>query len=261
MNPHPFLTNPTILQAMSMSIDRNVIAEQLYGPAGRAACNIINGPPANESPNNQSCLTQDIEGAIALLDEAGIVDSDGDGVRELDGVPLSVLYQTSTNAVRQNTQLLIKQWWEEIGIATEIRNIDAAVFFGGDPASPDTLGQFYADVQMYTSGTDGTDAETFLARWRCENFPGPDNNWLGDNVPRWCNEEYDRLFDELTQEADPARRSELTIMLNDIFVQDFAEMPLVHRGSVSAHANSLEGIQINGWDSEEWNIADWTRSG
>jgi peptide/nickel transport system substrate-binding protein len=34
---------------------------------------------------------------------------------------------------------------------------------------------------------------------------------------------------------------------------------LVFRGSVSAHANSLGGILMNGWDTEEWNIEDWYR--
>jgi len=29
---------------------------------------------------------------------------------------------------------------------------------------------------------------------------------------------------------------------------------------VSAHANSLEGVKMNEWDSELWNIADWTRA-
>jgi ABC-type transport system substrate-binding protein len=55
-------------------------------------------------------------------------------VREKDGMKLSLLYQTSTNAVRQDFQALIKQWWSEIGVETELRNIDASVFFGGDPA-------------------------------------------------------------------------------------------------------------------------------
>ena len=65
------------------------------------------------STANDDCLVQDIEGAIALLDENGMVDTDGDGIREYNGVPLKVLYQTSTNSVRQKTQALIKQWWSE----------------------------------------------------------------------------------------------------------------------------------------------------
>jgi peptide/nickel transport system substrate-binding protein len=259
-NDHPFLTEPAVYQAMSMAIDRNVIAEQLYGRAGLPTCNILNGPVAYVSTNNDSCLTQDIDGANALLDEAGIVDTDGDGVREHNGVPLSVLYVTSTNALRQNEQALVKQWWEEIGIAVELRNVDAAVYFGGDPASPDTLGKFYMDVQMFTSGPT-PDIEPFLRSWVCSEVTGPDNNWLGNNTSRYCNAEYDALAEELAVTADPARRIELAIAMNDNIVQNGVVIPLIFRGSQSAHSNTLEGVWINGgWDSEMWNVAEWTRA-
>ena len=257
-NAHPFLTNKTIRQAMSMAIDRNIIAEQLYGAAGRASCNLINGPSYNASPNN-TC-DQDIAAANALLDEAGIVDSDGDGVREYEGIPLRVLYQTSTNAVRQSTQALIKQWWGEIGIETELRNISASVFFGGDPASPDTFHKFYADVEMYTSGSSSTDMEGMMQDYRCGEAPTPDNDWKGSNIPRWCNAEYDALYNEYAQTGGLEARAALVIQMNDLIVQDYSQLPLVHRSSAtSAYSNSLGGIVINGWDSEMWNIEDWYR--
>ena len=257
-NAHPFLTNKTIRQAMSMAIDRNIIAEQLYGAAGRASCNLINGPSYNASPNN-TC-DQDIAAANALLDEAGIVDSDGDGVREYEGHSLRVLYQTSTNAVRQSTQALIKQWWSEIGIETELRNISASVFFGGDPASPDTFHKFYADVEMYTSGSSSTDMEGMMQDYRCGEAPTPDNDWKGSNIPRWCNAEYDALYAEYAQTGGLEARAALVIQMNDLIVQDYSQLPLVHRSSAtSAYSNSLGGIVINGWDSEMWNIEDWYR--
>jgi peptide/nickel transport system substrate-binding protein len=256
--PHPFLTNFTIRQAMSMAIDRNIIGEQLYGAGGQATCNLISGPDYNASPNN-TC-DQDIEGAIALLDEAGIVDSDGDGIREYEGTPLMVTYQTSTNAVRQSTQALIKQWWAEIGIETELRNIDASVFFGGDPGSPDTFQKFYADVEMFTSGASSPDMESFLSSYLCGSDPSPDNNWTGANTIRWCNEEYDATFEAYQQTAGFEDRAAAVIALNDMLVQDYAQLPLVFRaGAQSAYSNTLEGVEINGWDSELWNLKDWTR--
>jgi len=255
---HPFLTNITIRQAMSMAIDRNIIAEQLYGASGRATCNLISGPDYNASPNN-TC-DQDIEGAIALLDEAGIVDSDGDGIREYEGIPLMLTYQTSTNAVRQNTQALIKQWWSEIGIETELRNIDASVFFGGDPGSPDTFQKFQSDVQMYTSGASSPDQEQFFISYLCGEEPKPENNWTGANVMRYCSEAYDSMFADYTATGGLEARAEMVIALNDILVQDYAQLPLVFRaGATSAVSNTLDGVEINGWDSELWNIADWAR--
>ena len=67
----------------------------------------------------------DIEGAKALLEEAGWTVG-GSGVREKDGVQLKMVFQTSVNAVRQDFQALIKQWWNDIGVEVELRNVDAA---------------------------------------------------------------------------------------------------------------------------------------
>ena len=77
-NPHPILSDLAVRQALSLAIDRNIIASQLYGPAGRPTCNVLSGPPAAVSTANDACLTQDLDGAKALLEEAGWVDSDGD---------------------------------------------------------------------------------------------------------------------------------------------------------------------------------------
>ncbi len=261
-NAHPFLSNKVVRQALSMAIDRSLIAEQLYGPAGLPTCNILSGPPPVAS-SNTSC-EQDIEGAIALLEEAGIVDSDGDGIREYEGVPLQMLYQTSTNSVRQKTQALVKQWWAEIGIGAELRDIDAGVFFGGDPNSPDTLGKFYADVQMFTNNPENTDPQNYLAGWTCgedgENISKTSNNFLANNTERWCSPEYDALWAELSAAADPAERAELAIALNDMLHNEFVNLPLVFRGSISAYSNTLVGIDMNGWDGETWNIKDWSRA-
>ena len=257
-NPHPFLVGTVVPQAMSMAIDRNLIAEQLYGFAGKATCNIIPGPPAYVSTANDSCLVQDIDGANALLDDAGIVDTDGDGIREYEGIPLSIRYQTSTNSVRQKTQALIKQWWAEIGIETELLNHDAGVFFGGDPNSPDTYQKFYADIQMYTHGPQ-IDPQLHFSEMLCEFIPTSENAWAGANIYRGCNPEFDALFQELTQTPPGPARQELAIKMNDLHVQSYFQIPLIHRGSVSAFSNTLTGVQMNGWDSEVWNIAEWGR--
>ena len=78
--------------------------------------------------------------------------------------------------MRQDFQALIKQWWAEIGVETELRNIDASVFFGGDPASPDTFQKFYADVEMYANNFDGTDPESYMANWECKQAPTPETS-------------------------------------------------------------------------------------
>ena len=173
--------------------------------------------------------------------------------------PLRVLFQTSTNAVRQDAQAVIKQWWAEIGVDAELRNIDASVFFGGDPSSPDTFQKFYADIEMYTNNFAGVDPEAYMANWRCNEIPGPDTQWQGSNIQRFCDPAYDALVTEMSQTAPLEERGRLAREMNDMLMQSFSIIPLVHRGGVSAHANSLGGVRMSDWDSELWNIAEWYR--
>jgi peptide/nickel transport system substrate-binding protein len=257
-HPHPFLTDANVVRALGLAIDREILVETGYGAAGQVGCNLIPAPEMNASTNNDWCKTQDIEGAKKLLDEAGWVPG-SDGVREKDGRRLSILYQTSTNSVRQAAQALIKQWWEEIGVETELRNIDAAVFFGADPGSPDTLQKFYADVEMYANNFDGTDAEKYLGDWVCSEFPEPASQWQGGNTSRFCSEAFDDLHAELGKTAGLEERGKITVELNDMIVNSASFIPLVWRGRVSSKSNALGGVVLNPWDSELWNAADWYR--
>ena len=259
-NPHPFLSFRPIRQAMSMTIDRGRISEELYGFAGEPTCNLVTGPPRYVSTANDGCLSQDIEGAKKLLDDNGVVDTDGDGVREYEGVPLRIRYQTSTNSIRQDTQALVSDWWREIGIETELVDHDASVFFGVDPVDDKEASyrRFFADVQMYASET-GIDPQESLSGLLCKHIPTREDNWSLGNIARACNPEYDSLFAKLEQTGIGQEREVLVKQLNDIHVQSYVEIPLVNRGYVSAHLNTLKGVRINGWDSELWNIAEWRR--
>lgn len=260
-HPHPFLSDIAVRQALSMAIDRELLVEIGYGAAGKVTCNVLPAPAIYASTANDACMSQDIAGANALLDSAGVVDSDGDGIREKDGVPLKILYQTSTNAVRQDFQALIKQWWSEIGVDTELRNLDASVFFGGDPGSPDTYQKFFADIEMYANNFSGSDPEAYMSNWRSTDIPRPESQWQGNNMPRFVSAEYDEMVAEMAQTGDLDKRAALAKAMNDMLMQNYVMIPLVHRGRVSAHNNSLGGVLLNTWDAELWNAADWYRIG
>lgn len=255
--PNPKTAELAVRQAMSMAIDRPLLVEIGYGQAGKLTCNLVPAPAIYNS-DNTDCLTQDIAGANAMLDEAGWVKG-ADGVREKDGVRLSFTYQTSTNAVRQDFQALIKQWWSEIGIETELRNINASVFFGGDPGSPDTFQKFYADLEMYANTFNGTDPQSYLGNYLCDKAPNPGSQWQGENISRFCSEEYDAMHKKLTETAGIDARAEIARALNDMIIESGSVIPLVHRGRLSAHSNTLGGVILNVWDSELWNVADWHR--
>ena len=259
-NPHPFLTDPVVGRALSLAIDRDTLVRTGYGEqAGRPTCNVWPAPPAQASTNNDECLVQNMDLAKQILDDAGIVDSDGDGVREREGVPLKILFQTATNSVRQTTQELIKGWWAELGVETQLKHVDPKVFFGDDVTNPDTVGKFYADVQMYANSGSSVDPESYLGSWVTLEIAGAANSFLGSNVQRFQSDEYDRLFAELQNTVDMERRNQITIALNDLLVGNYSIIPLVHRGFVSAHSNDIEGVWMNAWDSELWNFETWKR--
>ena len=255
-NPHPFLADYAVRRALSLAIDRQILVDAGYGSAGKVGCNVLPAPAIYASDANDECKTQNVDEANRILDEAGWVRG-SDGVRAKNGVRLSILYQTSTNSVRQGTQAFIKEMWKAIGVETELRNLSASVFFGGDPASPDTYQKFYADIEMYTNNFSGTDPETYMANWTCKQVSRRANTWGGGNMPRWCNPDYDALSTEMSKTADLDDRIRLAKAMNDMLMQDYAMIPLIHRGGVSAFSNVIEGPRGNEWDSELWNIAEW----
>ena len=258
-HPHPILSDERVRRALSMAIDRQTLVDIGYGVAGRPTCNLVPAPALYAS-DNTDCLKQDMEGAKALLDEAGWKDSDGDGIRDKDGKKFKLLFQTSVNAVRQDFQAVIKQWWNELGVEVELKSVDGGVFFGGDAGSPDTFQKFYADVQMYANNFSGNDPEPYLAEHTCEKAPRPETQWQGENINRFCDPEYDKLLTELTKTAEPEKRGEIGRKLNDMLTKEsMTTVPLVDRGRLSAHSNTLGGVKLNTWDSELWNASDWYR--
>ncbi|MGY6536641.1 MAG: peptide ABC transporter substrate-binding protein [Pararhodobacter sp.] len=256
--PHPVLSDIRVREALSLAIDRELLAEIGYGQAGRATCDLVPAPAATATGSNDACLIPDPVRAGLLLDEAGWLPG-ADGIRRRDGQRLALDFVTSTSPVRQDFQNLIQQWWREIGVEARLRDVPPAIYFGNDPDAPETLQRFHADLQLYANQFSGTDPQPYLATWRCGQEPRPETGWQGANIPRYCDPAYDALHLRLTRMANPQERARVARQLNDMLVQAFVILPLVHRGRVSAHAGSLGGVVMNTWDTEMWNIADWHR--
>ena len=263
-NPNPFFyNNPEFARALSLAINRQELVIVGYGDTGIPTCNIW--PVGEQSTNNDWCLTQDLDEANNILDGLGYLDTDGDGVRELpDGTSLEFDYATSTNAVRQSNQDLIKGYWEDIGISVNMKNEDASLFFDGTCASDACIWKFFFDIEMFTNGSTLPDPASYLGNWRTSEIPTLESSWGGSNMPRISNEELDATWEELNAAAiDDPNRNDLVIRVNDIIsAESGGVIPLISRGSVSAKANSLNTAgPLNGWDSEYWNIQEWTREG
>ncbi|HLW60956.1 MAG TPA: peptide ABC transporter substrate-binding protein [bacterium] len=261
--PHPFLTDAKVRQAMSLGIDRETIAKQLYGQTGESTANVLTTPTRVNSKDTKVIF--DLAKANQLLDEAGW-QRGSDGVRQKNGVKLELTYATSVNSLRQKEQEVVKAGWEKLGIRVTLKAVDAAVYFGSMPGNNDTLSHFYTDTEMHTATFGSPFPATYMARFYsgdpAKDIPQKENNWSGQNICRWVNKDYNQLYEKGLVELDPKKNDELWIKMNDLVVGQGVSLPIIDRKDVSARAKTLDvGPNMTPFDSQTWNIADWRRVG
>ena len=258
--PHPFLTDPAVREAMNLSVNRQMIADEFYGLGQPATANVLAGLEAFDSPNTS--WDYDIEEANRILDEAGWV-LEGD-VRTRDGVSLEVTYATSVNQVRQKTQAVVKSDWEAIGVKVQLEQIDAGIYFDSSAGNDQNFGHMYWDINMYTQDGSSPIPLAYMREWYAgpdgENIAQKSNGWQGTNRQRWSNEEYDETFRTLEAATSLEEAFELLIKLNDIVIADRASIPLVNRAATSVVSNRLRKENLAkgvGFEFDYWNIANW----
>lgn len=253
---HPFLDDIAVRQALNVLVNRQAVQDFIYGKAGIATRNFLNNPPQFRS--SQTEFEFDIDKANKILDDAGWV-RNSDGIREKNGVPIKMVYQTSINAPRQKTQAIIKQACEKAGIDVELKSITASVYFSSDVANPDTYTKFFTDIQMYTTTMGQPDGGVFMNQFTSWEVATQANKWQGRNITRWVNEQYDDLYKQSEVELDPIRRAALFIAMNDLVIENVVVIPVIYRPGVAAASNTLAAFP-SGWDSTFWNVRDWHRT-
>jgi peptide/nickel transport system substrate-binding protein len=256
-HPNPALSDKAVRLAIAHAVDREAIAE-LYGRGGRAVETLLVSPANYQSDHRAPAF--DLEAAAKLLDDAGWIDRDGDGIRDRGGASLRLLFQTSINPVRQEAQAIVKQALDSIGFRIELKNIDSSIFLGPVEGTTDTRRQFYADLEEYAFSNKSPDPTVYMADWTCGQIAQKSNDWSKANFARYCDPVYDDLFAKATAELDPEARIELFKAMNDRLIDEAAVIPLVHLADISGRATSLSGLRLTPWDVDVWNVGDWTRS-
>jgi peptide/nickel transport system substrate-binding protein len=254
--PHPFLTDLLVRQAYNLLVDRGTVAGQLYGAGGQPTANFIDSPQRFQSPNTR--WEFDGEKAAQRLEQAGW-QRGSDGTRVKDGQRLKILYQTSVNPVRQKTQAIVKKAFEQMGIEVELKAVNAGIYFSSDPGNYDSAAHFQADLQMYTVTPGAPDPQTHLSQFVSWEVARKANSWSGQNVVRWVNAEFDRLWKQAEHELDPVKRAALFIRMNDLLMEDIVVIPIVRRNEVVAISRTLHGMELTTWDSNLWDLAFWYR--
>ena len=145
--------NDKFRQAMEYTIDRYRIIEDVYNTLA-----IIPGVPvlpantAFYNPAIEDIMRHyDIEKAKQLLDEVGITDRNGDGIRELpSGRPFELTLTTAVNVQAHNDiAVILKNEWDELGIPTHLQLISSALV-----GERRTAGEFEAIIEAFGNQPD-----------------------------------------------------------------------------------------------------------
>ncbi|MBZ0295013.1 MAG: peptide ABC transporter substrate-binding protein [Anaerolineae bacterium] len=248
---HPAMLDVNVRKALVMGFNRDQINEDLnLGITYTPASYWENTPYARP---DAAPLPYDPEAAAQLLDEAGWVDSDGDGVRDKDGVALELRYLTNQRQIRQDVQVVAQQQLGDIGVSLLLENYPSEVFFGSyiDDA-PTAHGRY--DIQEFSSPTNFPDPS--VTRWLCSEIP-TDESPDGVNDQRYCNEEFDSLMAQADSETDTNARIELFHQMDQIITDDAIWAGIWYDPDLWAINNRFENTRISGADPF-WNISDWT---
>ncbi len=126
LNPaDDIFADPAVRRALSLALDREGIvdSDELLGGQGVVAASPI-APGSWAYDPSVRPVEFDPEAARSVLDEAGWVDGDGDGLRDRDGRTLTFSLETSDDPLLSGIADRIAADWEAVGVGTERRNLD-----------------------------------------------------------------------------------------------------------------------------------------
>ena len=189
--PHPIFSDPAVRKAVAMGYNKGDVLATMGGDKGGTRLIGAVNPAIGWAYNNDlQPYPYDPDGAMALLEAAGWVDSDGDGVREKDGVPLAFLISYSDILLMFETHVLVAQdQLKDIGFDVQLEKVEWANYI-----SDIYLGQMYDATSMSNSGGTGgaPDPNDFMTLlYGKQDVPGS-----GNNLASYVNPEVDALIDQ-----------------------------------------------------------------
>jgi oligopeptide transport system substrate-binding protein len=219
------LADPRIRQAISMVIDREFLATEIWRDTMVPAYSLVPpgignyGEPVELKYKDMDILDREDE-AKALLEEAGV----GEGELTLD-----LRYNTSEN--NKNTMTAIADMLRNIGINAEITEMEGTGYF-------DYLKQD-GDFDMVRAGWIGdySDPQNFLFLFESDN--------LGFNYSRWANPDYDALMEKAGQTVDLDERAAVLGDAERLFLDEVPAIPILYYSSRNLVSDKLKGWTDN----------------
>jgi len=215
----PPLDRPLLRRALSLAIDRDAIARDIYQGSRRPAHSLT--APNCGGYTAEASVPDDVAEARKLLALAGF--PGGRGLPPID-------VQTFNDDDDQRTMAAIQTIWSrELGVHVTITPLEQKTLFQNEQNLNYTIAQ-YGWVADYA------DPSTYLGMFTTGN---------GNNLTGWSNREYDRLIDATTRTADNARRYALFQRAEAILLEESPIAPVTYPEAVRAIQPSVHGWQIN----------------
>jgi len=230
--PHPALLDIEVRRAIAHAIDRPAVIEDLYFGLASPLETISPSADPKWMPEIQEDDRFDYDPALAnqILDDAGYLDTDGDGVREMpDGTnPIVIRHAVNTDGdLAGSIGDLMVGWMEEIGIGVTLESYAADALFG-----------------VLVDGT----YDTFYWGWVPFVDPDPMLSYFTEaeignyNDANWFDPAYDALYTEQNQEVDPDRRVEIVHEMLTIFHDAAVYIPMYIAPDLQAYrTDTFEG--------------------
>lgn len=248
---NPKVQEQKVRQAIAYAIDRQAIIDGLLYGRG----SVQNSPIATQfwayDDTNPEAYNFDQAKANALLDEAGYVDANGDGVRDYpDGSEWVLnLHYPLGNQVRARSAPIIQEFLGEVGIKVEM-------------AQPKEAPVYFEDLDVNSQAMD-----LFLLGWSLgSGDPDPSGIWSSNvpyNYPRWDNPELDQLLKDAITPPDAFDQEYRKSVYSDWqvkFGEDLPAVILYAANSLWAHNSRLEGITVLPYgmnaDSHLWYVTE-----
>ena len=222
---HPALEDVRVRQAIAHAVDKQTLIDRVllgYGTLGSTIVTPASGAFHYE-PTEEEIFEFDIAAANQILDDAGYLDTDDDGVREMPGggQPLEFRYFVrSQNNDTVKVSQFVQGWLEQIGIATEISSLS-------DNKLTDVI--IDGEYDIFHWGWYGdVDPDFILSVMSCGQRP--ELNAQGSNVggiwsdSYYCTEEFDQMFVEQKGLLDPEER---TAVIHEMQRQVYLDSPYV----------------------------------
>jgi len=199
---HPAIDDPKVREAIDYAIDREQLVNvALMGHGITCPTNWNCGPLFEWSLDPSITVTPfNLDKANSILDEAGYLDNDGDGLRETaDGEPLDFrLYYPADRVPASTMAEYIAEWLSEIGIGTSVEAMERGTLENVATVEHD----FDIALRFDAGDPDPTTIDFWWSCWSAEAGTG--------NASGYCNPEVDDLiYQQLTALGEENRLAAL----------------------------------------------------